>query len=587
MYCLIFALLLLAHSWAGAGFERVATVCWAVLSARSKGVDQTPVRVASLRTLTGQPTETQTRGVWVPPGTEVFPAADLDGNSQGDSRWAYVWDGENRLIRVTSQAGAVSAGAPYQMLTFRYDALGRLLERKEYGGSAVALVLSNTTTYLYGGWKNLCTWKAVGAGASTLQATQVWGLSELGGGIEGLLFYKSAANGAHACAYDGGGNLTGLVALSNGTVSGQYEYDAFGTLLRQGGVSAVEAENPWRFSTKRMDPVSGLMHYEYRAYNPALGRWLSRDPIGENGGANLFGFVNNRPTGLVDIDGRVFLEDIDRTIDNWVDPRHDLIHPYNWPALGLGTLKNALVAFSIGSVCKNDRLADRNLAGEITDDQYWKGATANAATAAASVAAGVAAPQAAAARGAGLALQYAAGGFAGSLTDVAGTRLGYGAADISYEGTIASDARQVATGTALGFGLGGVARGAGILLGKCAAPSLGRSASRMSLPAEEGGFIGDYGNQTCAAAKTPRQLLDAFPKGKQPHVRLVKTEQELSALHDQLTAGGTSMPPGRYPGSVTELPDGTIIKMRSESLSGGSAIDITYPNGKTGKVHIE
>ena len=324
MNCLIFALLLLAHSWAGAGLERVASVCWAVLSAHSKGVERAPVRGASLSTLAGQPTESQTLGVWVPPATEGFPSADLppadlDGNSKGDSRWAYEWDGENRLIKVTSQAGAVSAGAPYQMLTFRYDALGRLLERKEFGGSAAAPVLSNTTTYLYGGWKNLCTWKAVGAGASTLQATQVWGLSELGGGIEGLLFYKSAANGAHACAYDGGGNLTGLVALSNGTVSGQYEYDAFGTLLRQGGVSAVEAENPWRFSTKRMDPVSGLMHYEYRAYNPALGRWLSRDPIGENGGANLTGFVNNNAINFVDPHGLRVPRNLDELLRHFQD----------------------------------------------------------------------------------------------------------------------------------------------------------------------------------------------------------------------------------------------------------------------------
>ncbi len=143
MNCLIFALLLLVHSWAGAGLERVASVCRAVLSAHSMGVDRAPVRVASLRTLTGQPTETQTRGVWVPPATEGFPSADLppadlDGNSKGDSRWAYEWDGENRLIKVTSQAAAVSAGAPYQMLTFRYDALGRLLERKEIGTSAAA-----------------------------------------------------------------------------------------------------------------------------------------------------------------------------------------------------------------------------------------------------------------------------------------------------------------------------------------------------------------------------------------------------------------------------------------------------------------
>lgn len=38
-------------------------------------------------------------------------------------------------------------------------------------------------------------------------------------------------------------------------------------------------------------------------YDPTLGRWVSRDPIGENGGYNLFGFVENQPTYAVDILG--------------------------------------------------------------------------------------------------------------------------------------------------------------------------------------------------------------------------------------------------------------------------------------------
>lgn len=38
-----------------------------------------------------------------------------------------------------------------------------------------------------------------------------------------------------------------------------------------------------------------------------LGRseWLNRDPIGEAGGINLYGFVHNNPTTLVDPDGRI------------------------------------------------------------------------------------------------------------------------------------------------------------------------------------------------------------------------------------------------------------------------------------------
>jgi RHS repeat-associated protein len=33
--------------------------------------------------------------------------------------------------------------------------------------------------------------------------------------------------------------------------------------------------------------------YAYRYYDPVTGRWPSRDPIGENGGVNLYGFVGN------------------------------------------------------------------------------------------------------------------------------------------------------------------------------------------------------------------------------------------------------------------------------------------------------
>jgi hypothetical protein len=40
-----------------------------------------------------------------------------------------------------------------------------------------------------------------------------------------------------------------------------------------------------------------------RYYNPSTGRWLSRDPIGEKGGLNLYGFVSNRPVSEFDPNG--------------------------------------------------------------------------------------------------------------------------------------------------------------------------------------------------------------------------------------------------------------------------------------------
>jgi len=49
----------------------------------------------------------------------------------------------------------------------------------------------------------------------------------------------------------------------------------------------------FRFSSEYQDTESGLVYYNYRYYSPELGRWLSRDPIGENGGFNLYAMVGN------------------------------------------------------------------------------------------------------------------------------------------------------------------------------------------------------------------------------------------------------------------------------------------------------
>jgi RHS repeat-associated protein len=43
------------------------------------------------------------------------------------------------------------------------------------------------------------------------------------------------------------------------------------------------------------DEVSGL-----RYYNPTQGRWLSKDPIEEQGGLNIYGYVGNRPVSFID-----------------------------------------------------------------------------------------------------------------------------------------------------------------------------------------------------------------------------------------------------------------------------------------------
>ena len=101
--------------------------------------------------------------------------------------------------------------------------------------------------------------------------------------------------------YDGNGNVSEYLD-STGTVQAHYEYDPFGRTTVATGTKAQDFAH--RFSTKPLDAETGLYYYGYRYYDPVTGRWPSRDPIGERGGVNLYGFVTNVPVGKIDLLGK-------------------------------------------------------------------------------------------------------------------------------------------------------------------------------------------------------------------------------------------------------------------------------------------
>ncbi|MGB3117893.1 MAG: RHS repeat-associated core domain-containing protein, partial [Verrucomicrobiales bacterium] len=98
---------------------------------------------------------------------------------------------------------------------------------------------------------------------------------------------------SHYFLYDANGNVTQIVDAA-GRLAAHYEYDPFGNVTKTGG-GELALSNPWRFSTKAQDEVTGWNYYGFRHYRPEMGRWLSRDPIGERGGMHVYGFVKNDP----------------------------------------------------------------------------------------------------------------------------------------------------------------------------------------------------------------------------------------------------------------------------------------------------
>lgn len=102
-------------------------------------------------------------------------------------------------------------------------------------------------------------------------------------------------------AIDGNKNVSELVSSDDGAISAHYEYAPFGEVILSSGDLAIE--NPFRFSSEYVDDTLGLMYYNYRHFEPVMGRCTRRDPIGIVGGWNEYSYVVNRPMSIADVLG--------------------------------------------------------------------------------------------------------------------------------------------------------------------------------------------------------------------------------------------------------------------------------------------
>lgn len=248
---------------------------------------------------------------------------DADGNLLNDGVWTYVWDAENRLIRMDTAPGAVTAGFAGRSLRFRYDYLGRRVQ-KLVVDVATSQIISGRR-FLYDGWNLIAEFTDVGAAAIGAKVrTYTWGLdiartmSDAGGVGALLQIADHAAGKAYFPTYDGNGNLTALLNATTGAVAAAYEYSPFGEPVRTQTIDSAVADQPFRFSTKYTDMETGLVYYGRRYYDPKTGRWLGRDPKEELGGLHLYGFVRNNPVNRWDYLGMTPSGNV--YVGNAVDP---------------------------------------------------------------------------------------------------------------------------------------------------------------------------------------------------------------------------------------------------------------------------
>ena len=88
---------------------------------------------------------------------------------------------------------------------------------------------------------------------------------------------------------------------TNGEVVAHCDYSPFGEPLVASGPLAATFTH--QFSTKPWCAYTGLVEYQKRNYRPDIGRWMSRDPMGELGGLNLYHTCKNNDVDKNDVLG--------------------------------------------------------------------------------------------------------------------------------------------------------------------------------------------------------------------------------------------------------------------------------------------
>jgi len=221
------------------------------------------------------------------------PTYDDNGNLTNDDRGTtYSYDEENRLTAIVKGT---------KRSEFAYDGLSRRVETREFEGSSLA----KTIRYVYDGLLPVEELEWTGSPllpssfirhTSLTRGPDLSGTLQGAGGIGGLLAFTTNNSSAWYFA-DANGNVANLFTPAD-TAAATYTYDPFGRRLTAAGTLATV--NPYQWSGKEYHEPSGMVYYLYRFYNPVDGRWPSRDPIGEEGGVNLYGYVGNNPVNWID-----------------------------------------------------------------------------------------------------------------------------------------------------------------------------------------------------------------------------------------------------------------------------------------------
>ena len=224
------------------------------------------------------------------------PTYDASGNQTliktSTGVWTAVYNAANRAVSFTSRDGST-------VVECGYDYQGRRFSKK----FTVNGLTASHCWFLYRGYLQVAQLDLMRP-SYRLVKTYLWDPTEpMASRILMMTNWKDNGTGIkeHFCfMHDALKNVTSIFDCKQ-TRRARYEYAPLGVLITAQGDRAQE--NKFRFSCEFMDDELDLIYYNYRSLNPTDGRWINRDPIDKQGGANLYAFSGNAVINKLDLLG--------------------------------------------------------------------------------------------------------------------------------------------------------------------------------------------------------------------------------------------------------------------------------------------
>ncbi|MCL5772782.1 MAG: RHS repeat-associated core domain-containing protein, partial [Firmicutes bacterium] len=216
---------------------------------------------------------------------------------------SFVWDGNGNLLQKTNGTATTNFAYDFENHVKHVTFLNASTESYRYNGDGLRIAKIPPSgppiNYFLSGSD---VWREESSPGGPPSTDYI-----LAGSMAGPLGLKQPGSPNPVYHYtlgDGQGSIMG-VTDDAGTITDQYQYEAWGNPVNLPNPPPNQTYNPYHYTGQQSDSSTGLYYLRNRYYDAQAGRFITEDPIGFEGGTNFYAYCRNNPANFADPSGEL------------------------------------------------------------------------------------------------------------------------------------------------------------------------------------------------------------------------------------------------------------------------------------------